>query len=83
MTLAPEKAGLNGEACPDSDGDGLNDNIDNCPNEAGPKSNGGCKLADLDNDGIPNINDKCPNEAGSKELSGCPKLPSSLSNFFK
>jgi outer membrane protein OmpA-like peptidoglycan-associated protein len=60
----------------------LNDNIDNCPNEAGPKSNGGCKLADLDNDGIPNIDDKCPNETGSKEFNGCPKLPISISNFL-
>ena len=76
--LCPQKAGINGEACPDSDGDGLNDNLDNCPNEAGPKSNGGCKLADLDNDGIPNIDDKCPNESGSKEFNGCPRI----TNFY-
>ena len=58
------------------------DNIDNCPNIAGPESNGGCKLADIDNDGVPNINDNCPNEAGEEELGGCPKLPVSLSNFL-
>jgi outer membrane protein OmpA-like peptidoglycan-associated protein len=78
----PNKVGLNGAPCPDSDGDNINDNLDNCPNIAGPKSNGGCKLADIDGDGIPNINDNCPNEAGEKELGGCPKLPISLSNFL-
>ena len=66
----PNKAGKNGAPCPDSDGDGLNDNIDDCPNIAGPESNGGCKLVDIDNDGVPNINDKCPNEAGEEELGG-------------
>ena len=28
--------------CPDSDGDGVNDNEDKCPNEAGSPSNDGC-----------------------------------------
>ena len=56
--------------------------MDNCPNEFGPKSNGGCKLPDLDNDGVPNKIDKCPNEAGSKELSGCPVIPQSLSSYL-
>ena len=60
----------------------MNDNIDNCPNEAGPESNGGCKLVDVDNDGIPNIDDSCPNEAGEKRLNGCPKMPISLSVFL-
>ncbi|WCO02632.1 fibronectin type III domain-containing protein [Psychroserpens ponticola] len=30
----------------DSDGDGVPDNQDNCPNEAGPASNGGCPVPD-------------------------------------
>ena len=51
--------------------------------EAGPESNGGCKLADLDNDGIPNIDDKCPNESGSKEFNGCPKIAYFYFKFFK
>ena len=76
--------GLNDNPCPDfSDGGWFdNDNIDNCPNEAGPESNGGCKLDDIDNDGIPNIDDNCPNEAGDKRFGGCPKIPISLSCFL-
>ncbi len=54
----------------DSDGDGISDDKDKCPNEAGLKQFGGCP--DSDNDGIPNNEDACPNEAGLAELQGCP-----------
>jgi hypothetical protein len=32
----------------DSDGDGLSDDVDNCPNEAGPAENNGCPVTDCD-----------------------------------
>jgi hypothetical protein len=39
---------LNG--CPDTDGDGIADKDDECPNEAGPVSLKGCP--DTDGDGV-------------------------------
>ena len=43
LTLSSGSAGprkFNG--CPDSDGDGIADPDDKCPNEAGPSDNSGC-----------------------------------------
>jgi len=42
----------------DSDGDGIPDSSDSCPNEYGTQSNG-CPL-DSDGDGIPDSSDSCP-----------------------
>lgn len=54
----------------DSDGDGVSDPKDVCPDEAGlPKFNG---CPDSDGDGIVNADDACPNAAGSIDLQGCP-----------
>ena len=78
----PKKPGVNNSPCPDSDGDGITDDADNCPNEKGPKSNNGCKLDDIDGDGVPNIEDLCPNEKGDPLFSGCPQIPISLENFI-
>lgn len=54
----------------DSDGDGIPDNEDECPNEPGTKKTKGCP--DADNDGVPDHLDDCPNEPGKKSHSGCP-----------
>ena len=55
---------------PDTDKDGVFDNIDACPTIAGPKMHGGCP--DTDSDGIIDINDKCPTVAGTAKYQGCP-----------
>lgn len=54
----------------DTDGDGIYDKDDACPEEAGLPEFKGCP--DNDKDGIQNSEDACPDEAGSKELNGCP-----------
>lgn len=54
----------------DSDGDGIYDKDDACPNEAGLKEFNGCP--DTDGDGIMNSEDSCPEVAGPKEFNGCP-----------
>ncbi len=61
----------------DSDGDGVADHLDKCPNTpAGAKvDGGGCEL-DTDGDGVPDWKDKCPLEVGTAELNGCPTMGS-------
>jgi len=54
----------------DSDGDGLDDEVDLCPQEFGAKEMNGCP--DKDGDGIADYKDECPNYAGLKALNGCP-----------
>lgn len=54
----------------DSDGDGIVDELDLCPNEFGSKELNGCP--DKDEDGIPDYLDKCPDKKGLKEFGGCP-----------
>jgi outer membrane protein OmpA-like peptidoglycan-associated protein len=58
------------EAPKDTDGDGIIDNEDKCPNVAGLKAFNGC--ADTDADGIQDSEDECPNEKGLPTLKGCP-----------
>ncbi len=65
----------------DRDGDGFNDDVDGCPDVAGP--NNGClapveptnppAIADSDGDTIPDDRDACPNEPGDPSRNGCPK----------
>jgi hypothetical protein len=62
------------KGCPDSDGDGLYDNEDACPREAGPIENKGCPYKDTDGDGVLDKDDDCPNTFGAKDNRGCPKL---------
>jgi outer membrane protein OmpA-like peptidoglycan-associated protein len=70
----PNKAGTF-SGCPDSDGDGIADHLDNCPTVAGPASNKGCPLEkDSDGDGVPDHLDKCPDVAGSASSAGCPEV---------
>ncbi len=70
--VTPEKKP---EVVADSDGDGVNDNLDKCPNT--PKGvevdSDGCPL-DSDGDGVPDYLDKCPNTPkGTKvDKNGCP-----------
>lgn len=54
----------------DSDNDGIPDNLDACPNEAGPAALNGCP--DRDGDGIADKNDACPDQPGPAALNGCP-----------
>ncbi|MEJ6664185.1 MAG: OmpA family protein [Flavobacteriaceae bacterium] len=54
----------------DTDGDGLYDNEDACPEVAGLREFGGCP--DSDGDGIEDRNDACVNVAGLAEFNGCP-----------
>ncbi|HMB62886.1 MAG TPA: thrombospondin type 3 repeat-containing protein, partial [Eudoraea sp.] len=54
----------------DTDGDGIYDKDDACPEVAGLAAFNGCP--DSDGDGIEDGKDSCPNEAGSKEMNGCP-----------
>ena len=54
----------------DTDGDGIYDKDDACPDVAGLAAFNGCP--DTDGDGIEDSKDDCPNEAGSVEMNGCP-----------
>jgi len=54
----------------DVDKDGITDEMDNCPEVAGPAITNGCP--DKDGDGIADKNDQCPDIAGIKALNGCP-----------
>jgi hypothetical protein len=64
----------------DSDGDGIPDNIDLCPNEPedrdGFEDNDGCPDPDNDKDRIPDVADRCPNVPetynGFEDDDGCP-----------
>ena len=54
----------------DTDGDGIFDKDDACPDVAGIAAFNGCP--DTDGDGIEDSKDSCPNEAGLAALNGCP-----------
>lgn len=54
----------------DTDGDGVYDHEDACPEEAGLEIFNGCP--DSDGDGIQDSKDDCPNTAGLAEFNGCP-----------
>ena len=63
-----------GEA-PDADNDGVPDDQDDCPNEAGPVTNEGCPVdGDADNDGVVDSVDECDNtpEGATVDAVGCP-----------
>ncbi len=57
----------------DSDGDGVKDKKDECPDTpAGVVvDEKGCPL-DRDGDGVPDYKDDCPDEAGDAKFNGCP-----------
>ena len=54
----------------DTDGDGIYDKDDACPEVAGLKQFNGCP--DTDGDGIADKDDSCPEVAGPAEFNGCP-----------
>ena len=54
----------------DTDGDGIPDYLDECPDVYGLAEFNGCP--DSDGDGIPDHLDECPYEAGPVENKGCP-----------
>ena len=54
----------------DTDGDGVRDKDDLCPDVPGKYSLAGCP--DKDNDGIADKDDACPDVAGKPEFKGCP-----------
>ncbi len=64
----------------DSDGDGIPDRLDKCPNEPEDKDmfedQDGCPDPDNDHDGIPDVKDKCPLDPedfdGFEDADGCP-----------
>lgn len=64
----------------DADGDGIPDDVDQCPNEPedfdGFQDEDGCPDPDNDGDGILDVDDKCPNEPedfdGFEDEDGCP-----------
>src|SRR5690606_10150405 len=60
----------------DRDGDGIEDDVDACPDTPGvPSDNRECNgCPDTDGDGICDNNDACPEEAGPAETNGCPIL---------
>jgi outer membrane protein OmpA-like peptidoglycan-associated protein len=65
----------------DRDGDGIKDDVDQCPDEPedfdGFKDEDGCPDPDNDNDGIPDVDDRCPNvpedRDGDHDEDGCPE----------
>lgn len=60
-------------AAKDSDGDGVSDKKDDCPDTPPgvQVDEKGCPL-DSDGDGVPDYKDDCPNEAGEARFNGCP-----------
>ncbi|OGE85954.1 MAG: hypothetical protein A2Y39_07575 [Candidatus Delongbacteria bacterium GWF2_40_14] len=66
---------------PDTDKDGILDEVDNCPNEPedfdGFEDTDGCPELDNDKDGVPDMADKCPNDPedldGYQDDDGCPE----------
>jgi hypothetical protein len=76
---AANSAGTTAAACPppDTDGDGVPDSSDQCPNEPAQTANG-CPPAtpppDSDGDGVPDASDECPTQP-AQTLNGCPAPP--------
>ncbi len=54
----------------DSDNDGITDDKDKCPNQAGVAKYEGCPVPDSDKDGINDDNDKCPTVSGLAKYQG-------------
>lgn len=58
--------------CPDTDGDGIQDEEDDCLNTPGTPAFNECP--DTDGDGVKDLEDQCPDEAGTIENDGCPEI---------
>jgi iron complex outermembrane recepter protein len=59
-------------AVKDTDGDGINDNEDNCVNVPGVAKYKGCPVPDTDGDGINDDEDNCVKVPGVVKYKGCP-----------
>ena len=57
----------------DTDGDGMSDAVDHCPEASGPVENHGCPDTDRDGDGVVDRLDNCPDEKGKAANQGCAK----------
>jgi len=74
----------------DSDGDGILDNIDKCPDKKedfdGYEDEDGCPDLDNDKDGIPDVVDKCPytqeDYDGFEDNDGCPDIDNDNDGIF-
>jgi len=60
--------------CPDTDGDGVADNLDKCVDVKGPAENAGCPWPDTDGDGVADKDDKCVDVKGTVANNGCPEV---------
>ncbi|MFN2439043.1 MAG: OmpA family protein [Chitinophagaceae bacterium] len=60
------------QAPKDSDGDGITDDVDQCPTVAGVAKYNGCPVPDTDSDGVNDDNDSCRTVAGLPRYNGCP-----------
>jgi outer membrane protein OmpA-like peptidoglycan-associated protein len=58
----------------DSDGDGIVDKNDKCPNQVGLERYQGCPIPDTDGDGINDEEDRCPDIVGVAAMMGCPAI---------
>jgi outer membrane protein OmpA-like peptidoglycan-associated protein len=61
-----------GKSGSDSDGDGISDSDDECPDVFGTKEFNGCSDSDQDRDGVNDCCDDCPETPGLEEFNGCP-----------
>ena len=83
MDECPFEAGpIDNNGCPippvtDRDGDGIDDEFDDCPDTPGVASSiPGCNgCPDRDGDGVCDDKDECPDEFGTVENNGCPETP--------
>jgi outer membrane protein OmpA-like peptidoglycan-associated protein len=64
---------VDASGCPiDNDNDGVANEVDLCPEAAGPLALKGCP--DTDGDGVTDNTDRCPTEKGNIIDKGCPKI---------
>ncbi len=70
-TFRLDPGGMLGPELPvlDTDGDGVPDGTDQCPQQPGPPPPG---CPDRDRDGVFDAADKCPDRAGRRRATGCP-----------
>src|SRR5258706_7668420 len=73
--VAPSNREVAPSQAPDSDGDGIADDRDRCPDKPedydGFEDQDGCPDPDNDGDGVLDADDDCPYDAGP--FNGCPK----------
>ena len=78
-TGADRDPDLDFKGCPDQDNDGIPDEFDACPDQAGGTCYSGCPNTkgveyDTDRDGVPDCADRCPNAYNVNTTDGCPDL---------